>query len=270
MNRRFFALCAAVLTLAIHPTTAFAQDAQPSCIYDPAAEQFRAYDADADTALVGETLVGRDPPDVVVIDGLRFRRADSLRGTADELNRLIQPWEIVDGVQYFGVADRGSDLVAAISVPEACLLEGYRYAPVLHGVWAEQEQPFVFRFSGLAVDAASFRRDGDRAHGVGFLMLGHPHPDQDPALYFRQTIESDCKADRTRVIDTRSYAAENTLHQRFAEEGDWVANADLRHPATRALAHIVCNVPTEWPASTKLESLDAFSEQVHAAAHAGQ
>lgn len=266
MNRSCLALCAAVLAYAIHPTTAVAQEEAPTCIYDPATAAFRAYDAASDSALTRETLFERDRPAFIMIDGMRFQLGEPMRGAVDELNGLIQSRGMVDGVRYFGTADAHSDLVAAITQPSPCVLHAYNYAPSVHGAWVE-ELPFDFRFPALAVDAASFRRDGDRAHGVGFLMRGHPHLEDNPALYYRQTIESDCAAERTRIVDTRAYAAENTLHQRFAEEGNWVANADLNHPATRVLAQLVCNPPPEWPANTRLESLDAFSEQVHAAAH---
>jgi hypothetical protein len=270
MTRPSFALCAAVLTITLQPTPVFAQEAQPTCVYDPAAEQFRAYRGDADASLLGETLVGRERPEAIVIDGQRFQYSEPLRGTADDLNRLVQPRGMVDGVRYFGVADAWSDLTAAVSRPEYCMLEAYRYAPIVHGVWV-MEQPFVFSFPALAVDRASFRKEGDRARGIGFLMRGHPHPEQDPSLYYRQTIESDCAAERTRIIDTRSYAAENTLHQRFpADDADWVPNDDLTHPATRVLANLICKPPAEWPDNTRLESLDKFSEQVHQAAHAGR
>ena len=269
MNRPSLALCAAVLTLILPTTPVLAQEAQATCIFDAAAGQFRAYDAAADGALLGATLSGRERPDSIVVAGRRFDYSEPLRGTADDLNRLIEPRGMHDGVRYFGIADPHADLVAALSRPDYCMLEAYRYAPVVHGVWV-MEQPFVFSFPALAVDRASFRKEGDTAHGVGFLMRGHPHPEQDPSLYYRQTIESDCANARTRILDTRSYATENTLHQRFTDSAEWVANDDLTHPATRVLANLICKPPTEWPDNTRLESLDKFSEQVHQAAHAGQ
>lgn len=256
-----------------------AAPANPSCYFDSTSREFRNVPEGGDvTTFTAGTLQAAPAvvaSEVVMLNGLRYKRLKEATESLDGLNEHMELRGTFNEVQLFGFRhDLHNDHLIAIRDPGACSLTMFHYRPELHFAWIEQKsfglEEFLFKHPGLVVDPASFQKQGEYLRGIGFDVYGHPHKQEDGTQprYNRSTIEVDCPGKRLRMLDQRIYEAQMKLVRVANYTQDWASTEDV-YPALGMLAHAMCEVPADkWGGDTKLPAtLDEFSDYVHAAAH---
>lgn len=247
------------------------------CIYDIAKGEFRALSDGDEMAIAARTLRGHGElfrQDAILVDGWRFEKGSLGRSNPEELNEALQYKASVYGVPFFAFRNNPyADVTVAIGDAENCIYMSFNYRPQLHFAWMEEKFPgmsFVFKHPALAVDAASFKREGKLMRGVGFEMLGHPHKLEDGTqpMFNRTFIEVNCEDEQLRVLDQRSYGPDYTALQILMSETEW-AGFDKVYSAIRMLAAAMCDVPeSEWKKTEPMPGdIYEFSRFVHAKAH---
>lgn len=248
-----------------------------SCYYNEASGSFSAQGADARAGASGTLRDSEQLRDAasITIDGLRYAKAGEGNETLATLAEYVVHGGMIADVRYFRARqDPYNEYVFLPRDARSCSWVTYRYEPDLHFAWIEEKMAlvdeFLFKYPALAVDPASFRRQGEYLRGIGFDFLGHPHKQEDGSQprYNRSWLEADCKGKRVRLIDQRSYAANRELVAVSGGSEKWFAVEDV-YPALAMLSHAMCEVPGEhWNEKTRLPTtLDEFSDYVHAAAH---
>lgn len=280
MVRSVLALLVAAATLPVSmPVTASASNATESCFYDETRAVFDAQPAGVDgqaaragTISNSEHLKGTL---TVIVDGLRYEKIEDSMETSAVVNEFVIHDGMVMDVRLFRPrGDRYSEYIFLPDDPRNCSWATFQYMPEVHFAWLEDQSEFVdgflFKHPALAVDPASFRKQGEYMRGIGFDVFGHPHKQDDGSQprYNRTYIEADCAGKRLRVLDQRSFAANWELTGITGGAEQWFTAEDV-YPALAMLMHAMCDVPrSAWSEDTRLPgTLDEFSDYVHAAAH---